>query len=586
MPQTRSDDQKIKGQGDPPGPNNATQGQVVTGNAHHGLEYPDLDLQSHQIRILHLLPGNYSNPLRCVLRTEFLDAGPSYQALSYVWGDPLDCRSIEVNGRQVNVTVNLFNALRRLRYSDSERNLWVDALCINQDNNAEKSHQVKLMSKIYTRTTEAILWLGDFSDGTNATPNCIPRETVMTAFDLLKFMARDSYGCAEADSDPNTELFSGGYADLSCLMELPWWYRAWTVQETVLPTDATVICGTAQLPFYLLIAAHNNSLDHFFINCCRRVVVPGSFWSHLQKLIYAKECLGRETLFMANVFNNFRDRNASDPRDKMYAYLGLGSNISADYTLPHEEAFTLGVRCLIEEFGTLDIILRAAEANRSLSLPIWVPDWSADIDSQDYGLELAWLNVYRLYAACGDKKVQTRISYSNRVLDLQGLILEPIVELGDVLDSIGSMKRMVDKWQSVSRDQYPQGGEYQEASWRTLLGDISHEQGFQKRLGKGDNAEAMAVNEFEHYPSCVTFAAYNKKGFITETGMIGISNLDMKVGDFISVLSGGKMPFILRQIKSEEGRVGYQYIAQAYVHGIMDGEMLDKNLEFEWISLV
>ncbi|KAF5967524.1 heterokaryon incompatibility protein (het-6OR allele) [Fusarium bulbicola] len=586
MPQSRSHDQKTEDRGHVPTASNATQWQLVPDNAQHVLEYPEIDLQSHQIRILHLLPGTYNNPLRCVLRTEFLDAGPKYQALSYVWGDPLDCRSIEVDGRQRSVTVNLFNALRRLRYPKSERRLWIDALCINQDNDVEKSHQVKLMSKIYTRTTEAILWLGDFSDGINATPNCIPREKVMKAFDLLKFMARDSYGCAAADSDPNTELFSGGYAALSCLVQLPWWHRAWTVQETVLPADATVVCGTEQLPFSLFVAAHNNSLDHYFLNCCKRVVVPGSFWSHLQKLVYAKECLREKILFMGNVLNDFRDRKASDPRDKMYAYFGLGSNISADYTLPHEEAFTLGMRSLIEEFGTLEIILRAPEINRSLSLPTWVPDWSADIDSQSHSLELAWYYLYRLYAACGDEKAQTRISYSHRVLDLRGLILEPIIELGDVMDSVDSMKKMVHRWQAPSGDEYPQGGTYQEASWRTLMCDMSHGKGFYERLEKRDNAEAMVLNEFEQTPSGVSLTAINKKGFITETGMIGISNLDIKEGDFISILNGGKMPFILRQIRSEVSGVAYQYIGQAYVHGIMDGEIMDKNLESEWISLI
>ncbi|KAF5246487.1 hypothetical protein FANTH_6859 [Fusarium anthophilum] len=586
MPQTRSHDQKTEDRGDAPAASNATQWHLVPENAQHVLEYPAIDLQSHQIRILHLLPGTYNDPLRCVLRTKFLDAGPRYQALSYVWGDPLDCRSIEVDGRQRNVTINLFNALRRLRYPKSERRLWVDALCINQDNDVEKSHQVKLMSKIYTRTTEAILWLGDFSDGINATPNCIPRETVMKAFDLLKYMARDSYGCARSDSDPNTELISGGSEALSCLFQLPWWHRAWTVQETVLPADATVVCGTAQLPFSLFVAAHKNSLYHYFLNCCKRVVVPSSFRSQLRKLVYAKEQLREKTIFMGHVLNDFRDRNTADPRDKMYAYLGLGSNISADYTLPHEEAFTLGVRSIIEESGTLEIILRAAEVDRSLSLPTWVPDWSTDIVSQGDGFELTWYHLHRQYAACGDKKVQTRTSYSHRVLDLRGLILGPIIELGDVLDSVGSMKKMVDRWQARSGDEYPQGGTYQEVSWRTLLCDMRHGQVFYERLGKTDNAEAMVLNEFEQSPSGASLKAFNKRGFITETGMIGISNRDIKVGDFISLLSGSKMPFILRQIRSEEGGVAYQYIGQAYVHGVMDGEVMDKNPVSEWISLI
>ena len=77
--------------------------------------------------------------------------------------------------------------------------------------------------------------------------------------------------------------------------------------------------------------------------------------------------------------------------------------------------------------------------------------------------------------------------------------------------------------------------------------------------------------------------------------MIGLSNPGVKVGDIACVLLGGKMPFILRRKEApkkeeeeedEEKEVFYEYVTHAYVHGIMDGQVMDEDRELEWINLV
>ncbi|RSM01273.1 hypothetical protein CDV31_011403 [Fusarium ambrosium] len=169
------------------------------------LVYLPLDLTSNQIRMLHLLPGNWEDPIRCVLNTVLLDNSPKYEALSYAWGDPLDRRLIEVDGKRKSITVNLYHALRRLRYPQDERRLWVDAVCINQNDNVEKSHQVSLMQKIYSSTERAVLWLGEFSDGPTTAANQIPRQTATDAFALLELMAANKHFTSRQE-DGNKEL--------------------------------------------------------------------------------------------------------------------------------------------------------------------------------------------------------------------------------------------------------------------------------------------------------------------------------------------------------------------------------------------
>jgi len=93
--------------------------------------YQQLDLQRRQIRILRLLPGSGGEPVNCTLLTAYLDDDPSYEALSYVWGDPILCEPIVVDGHARQVTINLAAALNSLRHLGIARDLWTDALCIN-----------------------------------------------------------------------------------------------------------------------------------------------------------------------------------------------------------------------------------------------------------------------------------------------------------------------------------------------------------------------------------------------------------------------------------------------------------------------
>jgi Heterokaryon incompatibility protein (HET) len=92
-----------------------------------------LDPQKREIRLISVLPGDWTDEVKCELSRLSLESRPRYEALSYVWGDPNDTRPIIVDGWEVQVTANLEPALRRLRYPDIPRVLWVDAVCTYQD---------------------------------------------------------------------------------------------------------------------------------------------------------------------------------------------------------------------------------------------------------------------------------------------------------------------------------------------------------------------------------------------------------------------------------------------------------------------
>jgi hypothetical protein len=108
-------------------------------------------LNPGDIRIVLVRPGKPTDPIVCDLEIMFLDGeGHDYQALSYVWGDATMQHSITLNGHIHHVTGNLLAALHRLRMPTIVRKLWIDALCIDQSNVAERNTQVKMMKRIYS----------------------------------------------------------------------------------------------------------------------------------------------------------------------------------------------------------------------------------------------------------------------------------------------------------------------------------------------------------------------------------------------------------------------------------------------------
>ncbi|EME43338.1 hypothetical protein DOTSEDRAFT_107185, partial [Dothistroma septosporum NZE10] len=84
-----------------------------------------------------------------------------YSALSYCWGNPERCRLLVCDGQRCAITREAYRALQRLRSSTSTTYIWLDALCINQVDNLEKSLQVRKMLTIYKKATRVYVWLGE-----------------------------------------------------------------------------------------------------------------------------------------------------------------------------------------------------------------------------------------------------------------------------------------------------------------------------------------------------------------------------------------------------------------------------------------
>ncbi|KAF8856107.1 hypothetical protein BDZ45DRAFT_559062, partial [Acephala macrosclerotiorum] len=118
-----------------------------------------------EIRVLQLFPGSGEDPISCHLIKKPIVKCGTPEALSYTWGQELATEIIRIDGKELLVTPNLHAALRRLRQdlplplplAMLPRTLWIDAICINQEDPHERAEQVGLMRRIYKRASRLVI---------------------------------------------------------------------------------------------------------------------------------------------------------------------------------------------------------------------------------------------------------------------------------------------------------------------------------------------------------------------------------------------------------------------------------------------
>ncbi|KAG6365950.1 hypothetical protein INS49_000126 [Diaporthe citri] len=185
------------------------------------------------IRILNLLPGFGSMQIRCVTEVHPVDRAPPYTALSYTWGLEEPRQEIELDGQLFMVRPNLHNFLRRIRHDKSTCVIWIDAICIDQENPVEKGHQVAMMGDIYRSARDVQVWLGEAADNSDQ------------AMDLLLEIEGSGRTMDEQRNNIVREVYRQRVGKpLLKLYTRPYWQRVWILQEVFLAKDIRIICGS------------------------------------------------------------------------------------------------------------------------------------------------------------------------------------------------------------------------------------------------------------------------------------------------------------------------------------------------------
>ena len=266
-----------------------------------------LSADSHYIRLLDLegssttvRAGSNAAPLKRRLRVERLVQSSSFSALSYVWGkDDTTTHTVfcQTQGCNIPITANCHAALCQIRKQYGAVTIWVDAICINQVDNAEKSNQIPLMREIYSWAESVYIWLGEGNPQSDIAMQSLKTRALMRArlpFTWLAVMLtrpikkrqervdfrhrtwRDPLGrynrfsfCLSVGKGSSTDILSLGRLRVATrsksdkvylneVLDREWVRRAWTLQEAAMASEPIILCGDKILRWEdLILAIHN-----------------------------------------------------------------------------------------------------------------------------------------------------------------------------------------------------------------------------------------------------------------------------------------------------------------------------------------
>ena len=176
-------------------------GPVTKSNEQPNYRYVSLTDNEGSFRLLELYPSDFiDDPLRCRLHDAVVGDGQRFEALSYRWGDSSVSKTIKLDGRNFIIQQNLWLFLRQLRRTGHSL-IWVDAICIDQNNLQERARQVQFMGRIYASAFQTLIWLGEQTEKSGA------------AFEFLDVLQQSlHHGDSAATSDLTQryiELFGG-----------------------------------------------------------------------------------------------------------------------------------------------------------------------------------------------------------------------------------------------------------------------------------------------------------------------------------------------------------------------------------------
>lgn len=340
--------------------------------------YAEISLNSkkREIRLLCLEPAAHINTtIRASLCVSSLLKEPKYEALSYTWGTAQPEEKIELNGEPFPVRENLFAALRRLRDIQNPRILWVDAICINQDSLSERRNQVLLMGHIYRQADGVVIWLGemtvDLIVGTSLLRSFVSNTWHHTRSELAKRHYSMNYFkkyfigpiAMEERMEYSQEHAHG---EIRELLDRPWWRRVWIIQEAVLARQVKLICGTETIEWDDLDkipqggTLSKNKITAFGYRIDPLFSWPDASYQAISRLRSTKLSQGNRASIY-DLLYDFRSSECTDPRDRIYAFLGLagdidGADLVPNYAQSVSEVYINTARALISHHKHLRVL--------------------------------------------------------------------------------------------------------------------------------------------------------------------------------------------------------------------------------------
>ncbi|MCJ1288156.1 hypothetical protein MMC26_007511 [Xylographa opegraphella] len=565
--------------------------------------YAALNDGAKEIRTMTLLAGAMSAEIHVSIeKTSFVTDGtspvPKFEALSYTWGLPDRTAEITVHDDGLRtstlaITHNLATALPYLRHEHEDRVLWVDAICINQDDLVEKSDQVARMADIYSHAELVITWLGPESEDSGR---------ALTLLDSLgsrirvDWVAQAMHSLAEDDRNLADRALPLPYstAEHSAVYKLfcrSWFERIWIRQEIQLATKAVLVCGRSTISW----SSFRNA-----VFCLSRKPMIENVPAFSTRVDFVEDLVdyGESYTALGWIIYQTRHCKCSEPKDRVYAVLGLLHEydrerwtFKPDYTSTTCQVYENASFSYMEAFGDLDLLRQCDLGNRStgLELPTWVPDWGS--------MENVPLPIPFAMADCSSPgEYQRREREGGGILEAMGVHFDSIKEVIG-FDFIGTRDSRYEDVMELQRvassypltNTYIGGGMLVEALCRTfhlnifrdswdppVSSEISEQEGrdaFSKILKTTpesfkENLDDDAVAQ--KYTDTVVKYAKGRSFIVTENGYVGLAPVATQPGDQVCVLLGCITPLVIRPVGADPTQ--FQVVGEAYVDCAMTGE--------------
>lgn len=496
-----------------------------------------------------------------------LNHPPQYSAISYAWGEPKRSHIITISGTyHLKITESLAAALDHLPGACLTGLLWIDQICIDQSNVQERNHQVRIMGDIYRNAMEVIIWAGEEIEG----------------LDRVACLA----GRKEKYSNDNLEA-------LSRLLHRPWFMRSWVVQEAALAKTASVLTGSCQITFLDLFQAWNKDGNHW-----TEKQMSGIFNSSitLRAIMALRADCERPRLWEPGwdaLLNHLGDTQTSDPRDHIYAFLGIKNDlrisIIPNYALSTSEVFAVATKAIIDGTNTLNVFRflpkPRANSKEQLLLPSWVPDWSRRNYNGRIFEDPWYCGDVRFKAARGLRHHPPPNGYSQQLqLNVSGQITDCILSLLPTYEPLHQIEKRL-LFFGLSNDQvlaidqtahFDQAQSLRQRLVTVLVAGQVRENETGPNETKVLSTAEQTLRLYEYTENLTSFSGFHTRRtrlshyrlIYTQGGKLGLApNLTMK-GDVMAILHGLDVPVVLRRTMNGT----YILIGQCYLENSMFGE--------------
>ena len=584
-------------------------------SSHSPKIWQPLNIAQREIRLLLLDPSSeFAAPLSGRLSTVSLNDKPSFDAISHAWGRASDIRTLSLDGKVLMITIEVEACLRHLRHKAYIRALWVDAVCIDQQDLMERGSQVEFMRYIFRQAAVVHVWLGYRT-----------RQIEELMEDIARAPSSEHYAKNIWDADAK-QAHRSLDLEVSLLLSQDWWSRLWIRQEVALAKIVRLHYGknSAELQQLKHWALTTKTLDcdgDAYVACVYQI----NALTTLREIVLLRN---RDELVI--LLAESRESSVADARDRVYGQLEFVSAIlqedimRTDYTLSTEQVFTNFAFSLMRSCRSLDILNQPSSQYNSIhALPTWVPDWTSRYSFVPEKRRLAYYTDFRATAGRAmPEPRRSRLVFSSieSTVDLLGVRghvfamcqeVGPACEVYSVVSTAAALSRLIlSEWLPRFRGRQDCYTGTQGSNRRTLSTVATNvDAQFAATMLRGllwrqdrdhperiqDDSEAVPLfhtimeactvyqptSELDELSDSMTLfmdGLRRTRFFIDSDGRPGLGPTNIEPGDVLALLLGGDMPYVLRRDESGREPSAYKFIGECYVHEAMDGELFDEDL--------